>query len=354
MVQVHPPSPKPRMTETPVQKPVHVAYSPIASMNYQLTINLHDGYAPLNVLIPVEYLPPSIPTLCNPMYTMFHFGVVSHSFTKEPQHDFTSLASPKGEMESPFSWNSFLKSPRSSTLCFGEPALAKLNQETELCITKYIPLCDSAVHAGTTSSVPSSPSETNRVSDCQSSLVTTPSSSRILDKPKIEVTKVLIQHGGKNGEHSYGENFIYEYFSKMHIKSTQHMSILQAFSNCVRETFNHGLSPSEVEWGDPKGEPTKHGPNYTSSGCMLMEVDWGGKLKHNYTSCGCMFMEVDWGGKLIVNSMVNWGAHETHQNEHSTTRVHWGDHDPSLNPMDKYSISEVDGEVMTQDSSFSW
>ena len=27
------PSPKPRMTETPVQKPVHVAYSPIASMN---------------------------------------------------------------------------------------------------------------------------------------------------------------------------------------------------------------------------------------------------------------------------------------------------------------------------------
>ena len=72
---------------------------------------------PLNVLIPVEYISPSIPTLCNPKYTMFHFGVVSHSFTKEPQHDFTCLASPKGEMESPFSWNSFLKSPRSSTLC---------------------------------------------------------------------------------------------------------------------------------------------------------------------------------------------------------------------------------------------
>ena len=38
------PSPKPRMTETTVQKPVHVTYSPIASMNYQWTINLHDGY----------------------------------------------------------------------------------------------------------------------------------------------------------------------------------------------------------------------------------------------------------------------------------------------------------------------
>ena len=156
------------------------------------------------------------------------------------------------------------------------------------------------------------------------------------------MTKVLIHHVGKNGEHLYGENSIYEYPSKMHIKSNQHMGILHAFSNCVRETFNHGLSPLEVDWGLPKGEPTKHGPNYTSSGCMLMEVDWGGKLKLNYTSCGCMFMEVDCGGKLKVSSMVNWGAHETHQNEHSTTRVHWGDHHPSLNPMDKYRISEVD------------
>ena len=31
-------SPKSSITETPVQKPVHVAYSPIASMNYQRTI----------------------------------------------------------------------------------------------------------------------------------------------------------------------------------------------------------------------------------------------------------------------------------------------------------------------------
>ena len=38
------PSCKQRMIETPVQKPVHVAYSPIASMNYQWTISLHDGY----------------------------------------------------------------------------------------------------------------------------------------------------------------------------------------------------------------------------------------------------------------------------------------------------------------------
>ena len=106
----------------------------------------------------------------------------------------------------------------------------------------------------------------------------------------------------------------------MQIKLTQHMGILHALSNYVRETFNHGLSPSEVDWGDPKGEPTTHGPNYTSSGCMLIEVDWG--------------------FKAIVNCIINWGAHETHLIVHRTTRVHWGDHVPSLNPMDEYNISE--------------
>ena len=97
------------------------------------------------------------------------------------------------------------------------------------------------------------------------------------------LTKDPIYHVGKNGEHFYGENFIYEYPSKRHTKSNEHMDILHvfsksnqhmgilhafsksnqhtgilhAFSNCVRETFNHGLSPYEVDWGDPKGEPTK-------------------------------------------------------------------------------------------------
>ena len=171
------PSPKPRITETPVQKSVHVAYSPIASMNYQQTINLNDGYSILQGLPPEEYIPPSIPTLCNPKYTMVQFGVDSHSLTKEPQHEFTSTASPKKEIESPFCWNSFLKIPSSSTLCFGEPILAelnheptlgKLNQETEFCITIHIICGDSVVHTGTTFSVPSSCSETSQVSVFQS------------------------------------------------------------------------------------------------------------------------------------------------------------------------------------------
>ena len=68
------PSPKPRMTETPVQKPVHVAYSPIATMNNQWTINLHDGYPPLHVLLPEECIPPSLHNLCNFKPTMLHLG----------------------------------------------------------------------------------------------------------------------------------------------------------------------------------------------------------------------------------------------------------------------------------------
>ena len=100
------------------------------------------------------------------------------NLAKRDIHDLSSLASPKGEMKSSFSWTSLFKSPTSSTLCFGEPTLgklnqvkllcsptsstlcdptlAKLNQETEFYITKHIPLCDSDVHTGTTFSVPRS------------------------------------------------------------------------------------------------------------------------------------------------------------------------------------------------------
>ena len=148
--------------------------------------------------------------------------------------DLSSLAPAKGEMECSFSWTYLFKSPTSSTLFFGEPTLrklnqikllcnpisstlcdftlGKLNQETEFYITKRTP----PVHTGTPFSMPKSSSGTKRVSDCHSSLVTTSSSRWILDKSKIEVK----------------------------------------FNNCVRETFNHGLSPSEIDWGDTIGTKT--------------------------------------------------------------------------------------------------
>ena len=191
-----------------------------------------------------------------------------------------SLAPPKWEMESSFSWTYLSKSPTSSTLCFGEPTLRKLTQVKLLCnpisSTKHTP-------------------HVNRVSDCHSSLVTTPSSRLILDKPKIEVTKALIHHIGKNGEHFYGENFIYDF-----PKSLKHIK--------------------EADWGG------KLKLNYTTYGYMLMGIDWGGKF--NNTSCGC--------------PMASWQGHETHRTGHNTSEVDWGGHDPNPNHVNESLLSEVD------------
>ena len=158
------------------------------------------------------------------------------------------------------------------------------------------------------------------------------------------------------GEISHGNS------TKRHIKSNQHMDTPHASSNYVKTTLNHGLSLTEVDWGDLKRETTKHGPclmevdwgekiepNHTSSECILMEVDWGRKLKPNHTSSGCILIEVDWGEKLIVNhtsecmlSEVEWGAHQTHQIGHSIPEGDRGGHDPSLYLTDGYMLSEVD------------
>ena len=72
--------------------------------------------------------------------------------------DLSSLIPPKGEMESPFSWTCPFKSPTSSTLCFGEPTLGKLHQETDFYMTKHMPKPSSGA---------------NRVSVSHTSLVTT-------------------------------------------------------------------------------------------------------------------------------------------------------------------------------------
>ena len=103
--------------------------------------------------------------------------------------DPSSQASPKREMESSFSWTYLFKSPTSSTLCFGESTLRKLNQVKLL----FNPITNSK-HTP----------HVSRVIDCHSSLVTTSSSRLTLDKPKNEVTKALIHHIGKMGSMSNG------------------------------------------------------------------------------------------------------------------------------------------------------
>ena len=52
---------------------------------------------------------------------------------------------------------------------------------------------------------------------------------------------------------------IYEYLTKRHIKSNQHMYNPHAFSNYVKTTFNNGLSLSEADLSHLVGQTTKHG-----------------------------------------------------------------------------------------------
>ena len=59
----------------------------------------------------------------NPMVTQWN----------QSQPYLSSLAPPKREMKSSFSWTSLFQSPTSSTLCFGEPTLGKFNQVKLLC-----------------------------------------------------------------------------------------------------------------------------------------------------------------------------------------------------------------------------
>ena len=291
------PSPKPRMTKTPFQIAVHMAYSPIASMNYKWTFNLQEGYALFQVMKSEGYITASPHIL---------------------KHDLSNLAPPKGEIKSSFSWTSLFKSPTSSTLCFGEPTLGKLNQvkllcsissstlwnptlaksnqETELCITKHIPLCDSSVHTGTPFSVPSSSSETNRVSNSHSSLVTTPSSRLIPGKPKIEVTKVLTYSNGKNGEHFYVENWH---------NTTKNGKNSDRNSRLVTMDLIH------------------HAGRNGEHSCVPFNL--------NNTPCGLLLKEVDWGRKHPINSVVDWQSHETYPAGHNISEVDWGAlHDSSF------------------------
>ena len=153
--------------------------------------------------------------------------------------DLSSLPPPKGEMESSFSWTCPFKSPTSSTLCFGEPTLGKLNQETDFYMTKHMPKPSSGA---------------NRVSVRHSSLVT------------------------KNGEHFYGENFIHDF-----PKSWKHIKEVDWGDKLKLNYTTHGYMLMEIDWGGKF--------NYTSCGYPM--ANWQGHEKH---PTGHKTSEVDWGG----------------------------------------------------------
>ena len=153
--------------------------------------------------------------------------------------DLSSLIPQKGEMKSSFSWTCPFKSPTSSTLCFGEPTLGKINQETYVYMTKHMPKPSSGA---------------NRVSVRHSSLVT------------------------KNGEHFYGENFIHDF-----TKSWKHIKEADWGDKLKLNYTTHGYMLMEIDWGGKF--------NYTS--CQYPMANWQGHEKH---PTGHKTSEVDWGG----------------------------------------------------------
>ena len=153
--------------------------------------------------------------------------------------DPSSLLPPKGEMESSFSWTCPFKSPTSSTSCFGEPTLGKLNQETDFYMPTHMPKPSSGA---------------NQVSVSHSSLVT------------------------KNGEHFYGENFIHDFF-----KSWKHIKEVDWGDKLKLNYTIHGYMLMEIDWGGKF--------NYTSCGYPM--ANWQGHEKH---PTGHKTSEVDWGG----------------------------------------------------------
>ena len=153
--------------------------------------------------------------------------------------DLSSLIPPKGEMKSCFSWTCPFKSPTSSTLCFSEPTLGKINKETDVYMTKHMPKPSSGA---------------NRVSVSHSSLVT------------------------KNGEHFYGENFIHDF-----PKSWKHIKEVDWGDKLKLNYTTHGYMLMEIDWGGKF--------NYTSCGYPMTKGQ--GHEKH---PTGHKTSEVDWGG----------------------------------------------------------
>ena len=153
--------------------------------------------------------------------------------------DPSSLLPPKGEMESFFSWTCPFKSSTSSTSCFGEPTLGKLNQETDFYMPTHMPKPSSGA---------------NQVSISHSSLVT------------------------KNGEHFYGKIFIHDF-----PKSWKHIKEVDWGDKLKLNHTTYGYMLMEIDWGDKF--------NYTSCGHPM--ANWQGHETH---PTGHKTSEIDWGG----------------------------------------------------------
>ena len=221
------PTDTPSAVPTALQTPSDDTYNPKCTHSLMETLCNHSQYPILmkkncthnpstrQVSKGYHTNPVTFPYLPDPGEHVLETSSAPTSLVERDKLDLSSLIPPKREMESSFSWTCHLKSPTSSTLCFGEPTLGKLNQETDLYMTKHM-------------SKPSSGA--NRVSVSHSSLVT------------------------KNGEHFYGENFIHDF-----PKSWKHIKEVDWGDKLKLNYTTYGYMLMEIGWGGKF--------NYTS--CVL-------------------------------------------------------------------------------------
>ena len=248
-------------TDTPSAEPTTLQ-APSDDTYYPILMNQNCTHNPSTSQVSKSYHPNPVtfPYPPDPGEHVLETSSAPTTLVERDKLDLSSLIPPKGEMESSFSWTCPFKSPTPSTLCFGEPTLGKLNQETDFYMTKHMPKPSSGA---------------NRVSVSHSSLVT------------------------KNGEHFYGENFIHDF-----PKSWQHIKEVDWRDKLKLNYTTYGYMLMEIDWGGKL--------NYTSCGYPM--ANWQG---HELHPTGHKTSEVDWGGhdpnpnhvNESLLSEVDWGAH---------------------------------------------
>ena len=245
------PTDTPSAVPTALQAPSDNTYNPKCTHSlmetkynhsqYPILMNQNCTHNPSSSQVSKSYHPNPVtfPYPPDPEEHVLETSSAPTTLVERDKLDLSSLIPPKGEMESSFIWTCPFKSPTSSTLCFGEPTLGKLNQETDFYMTKHMPKPSSGA---------------NRVSVSHSSLVT------------------------KNGEHFYGENFIHVF-----PKSWKYIKEVDWGDKLKLNYTTHGYMLMEIDWGGKF--------NYTSCGHPM--ANWQGHETH---PTGHKTSEVDWVG----------------------------------------------------------
>ena len=124
----------------------------------------------------------------------------------------------------------------------------------------------------------------------------------ILGKPKIEMTRLLTHTNDKNGEHFYGENWH---------NTTKNGGNSDWNSRLVTKNLMHHAGRD--------GEHSCVPFNLSNTSCrfLLKEVDWGGKhpinsvvdwQRHETYPTGHNISEVDWGALHYSSFSFSWYA----------------------------------------------